>query len=895
MLNLQRGNDELSSFHFQLYLSILNSAKSRKGVPVIKLETDLFLEEFEAEAKNHIENIEASFLDTEQFTREPALMNAVFRAAHSLKGTAGFFSLEKIVAVAHELESVFTKIKDGELTVDDEITDIVLQSVDCLKDLVDNIQDDDAIDTTMLIKSLKEFSKTVSARKQVAFDGHVPFDLHDPNTESALRKAVRRGHKVYYVNFSFDRGLGNFYKHPETLLDGILSVGDILGAIVNNDSSAHINEQDRVTLSTRIIHALNEHDTSMLELLVTSVLEFELFSIATEIDKKHIHLLHNKAILDNKGGEKPDDAEKAQEKRIAPDLQKTEIDRAYKKAAATGDGSSIRLDISAINGLVDLANEMILARNRLNSVVTEHRKEIVGIMPILHDVNRLSGEIQERVMYARMQPVSMVFAKFPRIIRDTAKLLDKEIEIEIYGESVTLDKYLLDSLADPITQLVKNSADHGVESSQRRLMLGKPEKGKITLGAQICDGLAIIEVSDDGAGLDTNILSREYAERGVLTEDALKAMSKEEILALIFEPGFSTAKKVTNLSGRGVGMDIVKTNIAKVGGTIEIDSEVDVGTTIRLKMPLTLSVLRTLIVTIDSIRYAVPEINVERVLRVKQSHSSRRIEKLNNSLVLCLDERVIPVLTMDEINAKSKGLDFESSVAKHDEILMRDLSKCIIMKWDDRCFALLIDDAVKSEQMLVKPLPEYLNDCLCFSSVAVLGDGGAIAILSTQGIMRLMGITGAPVASLSEDNSVNSEDGKQYIVFKCSGAEYYALEAGEISRIESCDPAHIQKIGSANYLNIGEKTIRVIRPESLIPVRTRRYTEEKLYVLTLKNASSPIGLLAGKVIDKVEGIFDLSHDHFSGDCIFGTSTFGKKVLIVLNSSAIVGKATGGGD
>ena len=334
-------------------------------------------------------------------------------------------------------------------------------------------------------------------------------------------------------------------------------------------------------------------------------------------------------------------------------------------------------------------------------------------------------------------------------------------------------------------------------------------------------------------------------------------------------------------------MDIVKTNIEKSGGAIEIESEIDIGTTIRLKMPMTLSVLRTLIITIDSIQYAVPEVNVERIVRIRRSMPSRRIERLNNSLVLSMDGHIIPLLTMEEINAKAKRLPLPPTQALLEENLRRDVVKCLVLKTGDRCFALLIDEAIETEQTLVKPLPEYLKNCLCYSSVTVLGNGSAIAILNAEGILRLMEIEGA--AAVEEEDIGDDGEEKQYIVFKCSGAEYYALETCDISRIEIIDPAQIQEIGTGKYINIAEETVQIIRPENFIPVRARGYKNERLYLITLKLCSAPIGLLAGKVLDKIEGTFELAQDRLYSEYIYGTSTYSEKILVFLNPTAIAEK------
>jgi len=873
------------------------------------IDANLFIDDFDAEAKEHIEKIEKAFLDTATLAENQELINGVFRAAHSLKGTAGFFAFEKIVTVSHELESVFSKIKDGKLTLNDEITDIVLQSVDCLKDLTDHLNADDMIDIKHIVETLKSYSNIKESNDAPA-EIDIPFNYNRPDTKKILQNASRHGHKIYYVSIGFNRSLGKYYKNPKGMIDSILSIGTIVEVIVNNDSHQIIRHTDTSVLKEEIINALSKYDTTTLELLVTSILEFDLFSIAINVDKRYIQLLSRKKDFHETTDEhhiptqKPEPVAASHQAFALKDLQqksadpspvttnsvvpKTEAEneQTNQQASSRKSNISIRLDISSINGLMDLANEMILARNRLLSTVSGYEKSITGLKPVLYDLNRLSSEIQEKVMLTRMQPISMIFDKFPRIIRDIGKAVNKDIEVEIFGSDITLDKYLLDSLIDPITQIVKNSADHGVELAERRAAIGKPKKGKITLTAYMLDGSANIEIKDDGAGIDLEALKRKSIERGIVTQEALATMAERDILALMFEPGISTARAVTNLSGRGFGMNIVKTNIEKLGGSVEIVSVLDKGTTMRLKMPLTLSVIRTLIVKINSIQYAVPELNVERIVRVWRATPSRRIERLNNSLVLILNGRIIPIVTMDELDAKAKGLQPPSIEALLEKILRSTVTKCLVLKTDDKSFALLIDEAIETVQTLVKPLPMYLKSSICYSSVTVLGNGDAITILDAEGIIRSMGIE-ATIQKTADDEIENKkEDEKQIIIFKCSGTEYFALEINKISRIEVVNSADIQEIGKDEFINIAGETVRIVRPENYAPVKKHRYTTEKLYVLTLKKTVSPIGFLASKVLDKVSGDFEFDDKHLYSDFIFGTGRFNEKVLIFLNHDAI---------
>ncbi|MCL2812345.1 MAG: chemotaxis protein CheA [Clostridia bacterium] len=821
---------------------------------MMNVDTGLFLDDFEAEARGHIGEIEAAFLDVATLALDHKRIDSIFRNAHSLKGTAGFFALDKIVAVAHALESVFSRIKDGNLIVNEKIADIALQSVDCLKDLVDHMGADEEIDTKPLLDTLQEYTNQTQPAELPG--SPIPSSLLiSGEIKKSLQNAARRGRKAYYVHVA---------ENAKEMIENITSIGTIVGAVVNGNTDKPLYE------AADIISALAGHKTPVLELYVACPLEPGLFAMAIGIDQKHVQLLAKET--------------------YSNDLSKAKTEPIYQKATTRKNDFSIRLDVSAINGLLDLANEMILTRNQLLSVVADHKKSIVGLTPILHDMNRLTSEIQEKVMRTRMQPISVIFEKFPRIIRDTAKSLRKDIEIEIFGEDVMLDKYLLDSLTDPITQLVKNAADHGLESPKRRGALGKHKNGKITLNAHLHDGSAIIEVRDDGAGIDMEALKRISLERGLVTEEALLAMPPSDVFALVFEPGISTAKRVTSISGRGVGMDIVKSNIEKLGGSIEIDSALDKGTTVRLKMPLTLSVIRTLIITIDSIAYAVPESNVERIVRIWRATPSRRLETVNNSLVLTLNGQFYPVVTMEEIEAKARGLEPPPIEVLLERARGQDVIKCLVLKAENKDFALLIDNAIETVETLVKPLPLYLQPCLCYSNVTVLGNGNAVTILDAEGILRLMGIETVEAIKMSaptNETRTNTEGEKQVILFQCSGAEYFALEAGEIARLEVICPQSIQTIGNSHFVNIADETIRVVRPEDYAPVQKQDYTAEKLYILTLKKSASPIGMLAGKVLDKVQQAFVLDHDRVCGDFISGTSVLNEKILIFLNAAAIM--------
>jgi two-component system chemotaxis sensor kinase CheA len=821
------------------------------------LDADALLGDFEDEARAHIAGIEAAFLDVGALAANPSGMDGVFRAAHSLKGTAGFFSFGKIVAVAHALENVFARIRDGSLEAGEEISDTVLAAVDCLKALVGDLQAQHKVETATVLAALGRFggAPAAGAPEIGPPKADIPFDMAAPDIKNALAAAAKRGHKAFWVHISIEAGLGKYKGRPEALAGDLLSVGGIVAATAGGEALA-------VAGAAQLISALAgvEKGTGPVELLLTSILEPELFLVAVELEPGAVHVATQ--------------ATAAEKEREPARKEKPEL--------------SIRMDIKTVNGLMDLANELILTRNRLLASLEGHAMAQPGLASVLQDMNRLTGDIQEKIIRARMQPLGGLFGKFPRIIHDIARALGKDIHLEVAGGDIKLDKYLLDSLSDPIAQLVNNAADHGIEAPERRRALGKPEQGVVTLCAYIYDGKAVIEITDDGAGLDFSALMAKAIERGAVPKERLALLTRAEIAALAFLPGVSTATRLTNVSGRGVGMDIVKTNIERLGGTIEIDSEQGAGTTIRIKMPQTLSAAGTLIIKENGILYGVPEGNVEHIARVAASNPARRLDMVNGSLMLGFDGQLMPVVSLAAAEAKDKGgtPPGAAAIAKR---LSAGVLKCLVLKTGDKNFALLIEDAVAAVQALVSPLPLYLRGCRCYSGVTVLGSGDAIAILDAAGIKRLAGVEGSPRVEPPEVKPVRA--GGQAIVFKGSEG-LFALNAQDVARIERISPAGIREIGERRFVDIAGRAVRVLCPEDYAPVERREYPGERLYLVTLGGEGPPAGFLAGKVLDRVACAYTAASGDIGGKYVLGAGAYGSRTVIYLDTAAILRSLAG---
>ena len=790
------------------------------------------LDDFLHEARAHIETMESAFLDLAALAKNPRQMAAVFRAAHSIKGTAGVFHAKKIVEITHALESIFSQIREGQREVDEEISDITLQSVDCLRDLLEHIDRPEAVDTAELVKQLRDCAGIAEEKGQVVRDG---FSLSGKSPEllQALKTAAKHGHWAYSIRVPSAEALGAYRAQPQKLLDEILSVGGIEEAVVNGTP---LNTGD-AALAELISYGLKEAEGFKLELLATSVLEPELFLFAVELDKDLVRPISKKQILSAEAK----DAAEAPEEESAPKADKQNV--------------SIRLNISTVNSMMDTASEMIVARNRLLSATASLLKAGPDLAPVLHDVSRLTSEIQDKIMRTRMQPLGMIFGQYPRLVRDTARARGKSVQLEISGGEVALDKYLLDALVNPITQLVRNAIDHGIEMPERRMAMGKPPKGGLRLAAAMREGRVLIEVCDDGAGMDIEALKRSVLKRGLATKEQLADMPQSAVLDFVFEPGVSSAREVTELSGRGVGMDIVKDNIEKLGGSIEIASEAGKGTTMRLTMPLTLSIQRTLIVAVDGVSYAIPELNVERIVRVSAGTPSRRLERLDGAMVLNLDGWRLPVVTMEDIAARASGgapLSAKNFLMRY---LPRGVAKCLVLKTGGRYFTLLVDDALQTEETLAKPLPLFLQGCPCYSGVTVLGSGSAIVIMNVEGMLRFLGMEGAKKKIAAAKTGQLRQDKRQVILFRAAGAQLLAFEADKVSRVERIDASEIKKTRKGRFVEIRGKRVRVLGPEDYLPEPKRGRKEGKPCLLLLNTGGAPAGMLASNVLDRLEQIF----------------------------------------
>ena len=813
-------------------------------------ESEQYLQEFVDEAAGHVETVESILVDSAG-VREPDRINEVFRAVHSVKGMAGFFGLTHIVDLAHAMENVFDAVRSDRLQVNDDMIDWLLAANDCLKGMIGNVGESENVDIAPHLQKLQSLLGGQSA-KTAAPPAKAAAAKGGAKAPAAAASAESAAGTRYRIRLRFLHDLQGYPDGVDGLLRAVKKAGQL--RITQADHSQIASFDD-------VLAAMDGAAKDvLLTAEMTSPLDLPGLAKALQVAPA--------AITAVKSGKSASAAPKAAGSAAA----------GYKPAAGGGHSAirvddTIRVNVQLLNDLMDMASEMVLGRNQLLRKLSDRRDSIPGLAPILQNVDRLTSGLQEKIMQTRMQPVANVFNKFPRIIRDMSRELHKEIQLRIEGADVELDKSMIEAIGDPVTHLVRNSADHGLESPEVREKAGKDRVGVITLRAYHEGGFVHVEVIDDGAGLNVEKIRRKALETGIVTREELAEMSEHEVCNLIFRPGFSTADKITDISGRGVGMDVVKTNIGRIGGSIEVHSVAGKGTTIRLVLPLTLAIIQSLIVEVGGHLFAMPQVNIREIVQAR-SDSAQRIEHIHGADVIRLRGRLIPLVYLTDVlhmsDTPDKGVG--------------DSPVVILIRVGAVTFGVAVRAIVESEETLAKPLPRSLKSCLCYSGVTILGDGKTAMILDPEGIVKAAKLSAGAEQEEAAGETAEEEVGAEQqnlLLFQCTGEETYALDMSMIARVEEISPEHIERVGKMEFLKYQQDALRVIHPEDFLPVGRRDAKDSKWYVIVPKLVSHPIGILATRILDNVQTVIHLDTENVKTPGVLGSTVCNGRLLLLL--------------
>lgn len=500
--------------------------------------------------------------------------------------------------------------------------------------------------------------------------------------------------------------------------------------------------------------------------------------------------------------------------------------------------SIVRVNVAILDRLMNLAGELVLSRNQLISAVSQGLKE--GFDAIAARVDQVTSELQETIMQTRMQPIGSVFGRFPRVVRDLSAKLGKECALEIEGDEVEVDKTIVEAMGDPLTHLVRNSVDHGIETPDRRRAAGKSDTGTVRLRAFHQAGKVCIRIEDDGAGMDPVKLKTKAIEKGIITVEQAAMMTENESYRLIFAPGFSTAAQVTDVSGRGVGMDVVKTNIEQLGGTVDIESEVGKGSAVHITLPLTLAIVPSMIIGCSGERYAVPQANIVELVRVPEGEMQQRIGVVQGAEVLRLRGALLPLVRLD----RTLGLRAADSKDRPTS------ANILVLETGQIRYGLLVDSLFDNEEIVVKPLGKHVRDLGYLAGATILGDGYVALILDVMGIAMKCNLRSIEAQSnKTEDVVDHADEVHRLLLFTNHETELFAVPMAMVARIERVNSNDISVVGSQNLLIYRGQSLPILRLEQNISARAPDQDPEKVFVVVFRVQDREIGLVAPALRD----------------------------------------------
>lgn len=835
---------------------------------------DDLLKEFLAETTESLQILDAELVRFEQTPNDSELLGNIFRLLHTIKGTCGFLGLPRLEAVAHAGENVLDKFRDGALEVTPDAVTLIFEVIDCIRKLISDLAATGAEpdgDDKPLIARLGAMIENqllppsaapepATAPKQSLYERVGGVSGIDAACDVFYRKLLAdEALKSFFVGTDMDRLQGMQRAFMTMALGGPNSYAG------RDLTEAHARLVGQ-GLSDVHFDGVAKHFKSALQELNVAPADIDaaLATLATTRD----------AIL---GRVAPQASAPAPEK-TAAEIQTAQPAKVAKQpspntemsadAKATSGPQTLRVNVDVLENLMTVVSELVLMRNQLLQILrSQPESPFAGP---LQRLNQVTSELQESVMVTRMQPIGNAWNKLPRIIRDLSNELDKKIELTMHGAETELDRQVLDSIKDPLTHMVRNSADHGIELPAERVKAGKPETGQITLSARHEGGHIVLEISDDGRGIPLEKIKAKAITNGLVTAAEAEALSEQQIQQFIFKAGLSTAEKVTNVSGRGVGMDVVRTNIEKISGTIELRSTEGEGSRFIIKIPLTLAIVSALIVECCGERFAVPQNSVIELVGTT-ANSQHIIEKINGSPVLRLRNELLPLVSLQAL----LGLEREDK---------KTVESCIVVSQvGNFTFGIIVDRVFDAEEIVVKPVARILRHLTFFSGNTILGDGRVIMILDPNGIATAVGGMNVGEAKASKDSQSLgrlTQELVSLLIFRAGPGAPKAVPLSLIARLEEIDPAKVEPVEGRQVIQYRGRLMPLItlgKEASLSEVTGRRP------VLVFSDNDSAMGFMVDEIIDIVEAPLDVDLKA-SGDGSLGSAIIAGKATDILDAA-----------
>lgn len=692
------------------------------------MDVSQYLEIFIDETSEHIQSLNDCIMNLEQEPDNKDTINEIFRAAHSLKGMAGTMGFKRMQHLTHDMENVFSEVRNDKVKVNGEMIDVLFQCLDAIEGYLETIKstsDEGTEEHEDIITKLNEMlngggaaapaeapkaETPAEAPKAAAYEEKFLDAEFNDSDKQAVKDKEKEGLKIYGVTVYVDQKC--LLKSARAFL--VFKAIEEIGSIVYYNPSSQDIEDEKFDFDFNIIVA-SDHSLEDVLNAAKGVLEIET-AVGREISSAD---LENEA-----GNDVAAPAEVTEETKNVPQV-KTQAASTGNKAPANKQAvtsRTVRVDIEKLDTLMNQVSELIIAKNSLVSISSAEGAggQSASFTEQIEYLERITTMLHESVMKARMVPIESVVNKFPRMIRDLSKTLNKKMELVMSGEDTELDRTVVDQIGDPLQHLLRNSADHGLESDELRIKRGKPEVGKIFLNAYQEGNNVVIEVGDDGNGIDTQQVKQKAIERGLVSADQAETLSQKEIIDFLFMPGFSMAKKVSDISGRGVGLDVVKSNIEALGGDVEVKSNLGEGSKFIVRLPLTLAIIQALMVEIEDEKYAIALGSIQNIEDIPASD----VKYVQAKEVITLRGSVIPLIRLD------KMLDVERKDPEAEE--KKTNLTVVIVKKGDNFAGLVVDRLMGQQEIVIKSLGKYINNNKMISGATILGDGEVALILDAN-------------------------------------------------------------------------------------------------------------------------------------------------------------------
>ncbi|WP_035020691.1 chemotaxis protein CheA [Anoxybacillus flavithermus] len=664
-----------------------------------------YLEVFIDESKEHLQTINEQLLELEKNPDDVSIVNEIFRSAHTLKGMSATMGFEDLANLTHQMENVLDAIRNGKISVTPELLDVIFRAVDDLEAMVVSISEggDGKRDVTEVVAQLKQIEKgdvvVVPQKSSSTYE-----QTYDEFEYTILKQSAEQGFHSYEVTIKLRSDCLLKAARVFMIFEVIEQIGEVIKSVptVEMLEAEQFDDQFVVTVVTKV-------SQDELQKRIMKVSEVE------EVNVQSVDL--RRSVEQDKPLEQKEEP-KVEQKTVEQVVDKKQENQEEKTTGKQVSNKTIRVNIERLDVLMNLFEELVIDRGRLEQISRELNN------PELHEtverMSRISGDLQNIILNMRMVPVETVFNRFPRMVRQLARDLGKKINLEIIGAETELDRTVIDEIGDPLVHLLRNAIDHGIETPDVRRAKGKPEEGTVKLKAYHSGNHVFIEIEDDGAGISREKVLKKAISKGIISEQNAANLTDKQVYELIFASGFSTADKVSDISGRGVGLDVVKSTIESLGGSVSIDSEEGVGSIFSIQLPLTLSIISVMLVEIQKEKYAIPLSSIIETAIVKKED----ILHAHNQKVIDFRGKVVPLLFLKDI--------FEVPVVKEDD----DFLSVVIVRKGEKMAGLVVDSFIGQQEVVLKSLGNYLTSVFAISGATILGDGQVALIVDCNALIK---------------------------------------------------------------------------------------------------------------------------------------------------------------